>query len=417
MKDTRILTMVILIALIVVIFISALNNLQNTEKQSNSNSIKEIEVDDKLSKTDLVWETYYGGGFWYDEVIKVTKKDAVRVSTGIDGGWYGARTTFPAVDFSNKAISFSVRVHNWDELQRLTLVLASDDGFEHYYAFNIKNYFAKPASGEWIRVVVEPSYFELVEGGPEWSEITGMALRVIPVEGMSTKVWFDDFAFVNKKLSGPVITMTFDDGFASNIEAARLMRGYGYVGSAYIIPEFIGTENYLNQVDIDELAGFGWDIGGHGKDNLVLLEPSEVDTHLATMYAYLKEKGYKGGEHYVYPNGGYNLSVRSQVLEYFISARTIDGFSQPLTEINRSTVNAYTVSSSTSISEVINYVERAINDRSWLIIVWHDLNDNPMSDVEYRYEDFKFLLEYLSKQEVEVLSYSEAYNRFSDLVR
>jgi peptidoglycan/xylan/chitin deacetylase (PgdA/CDA1 family) len=359
------------------------------------------------------WWPYYGGGAGVDRVI-TQDGWSLRVSTAGDGGWYGARAAFPATDLSDDSIRFSFRAHNWDEVERVMVLFASDSEFTDYYGINLKNYFARPVSGEWIEVILDPSEFEAIEGAPTWSSVNEVAVRVVPVPGVSTRVWFDEFGTVSEHERVAMVSHTFDDGFASVMDAAAIMDLYGQRGTAFIIPEFLETEGYLTQAEVDELANQGWDISGHGKDNLTELVPPDVDTHLAAMYAYLESNGYDGREHFAYPNGAYTESVQSQVLEYFTSARSIDGFHQPPELILPQNVNAITVSSSTPVTDVIAEIDRARETGTWLILVWHDFTPEPERDVEYHISDFEFVVEHLAAQEdIEVLPYSEAFSRLT----
>lgn len=360
---------------------------------------------------ELEWGALYGGGFGYDSVIKTKDLPAVRIATKADGGWFGAEAVLPSVNLENKSLAFSFRLQDWKDLQRLALIISSDDNYENSAIFNLTNFFAHPEAGEWISVNVEFSYFEALEGEVDFEDIKKLAIRVIPKEGISTRVWFDDFAFLEKENREAVISLTFDDGFLSNVEAAKLMNNYGYIGTAFIIPEFIGTENYLTEDNLEELRELQWEIGGHGKTDLTTLFPEEADTSLASTFSFLENRKFKGRENFAYPNGGYNEVNKSQVLEYFSSARTIDGFSQPTTALEESKINALTVSSSTSISQVLETVDQAKADGSWLILVWHDFTENPQLDIEYRMEDFEILLNYLKRNEVEVLPYGEALQK------
>ena len=383
-------------------------------KYYSEHGVRELHIGDIFNQqevktnTSLNWKAYYGGGFGLDKVITESQK-SVRISTGIDGEWYGARADLPNIDMSNQAISFWVQAYDWNELDRLVIIFSSDSEFKNYYSLNLKNYFAKPASREWIEVVIEPSAFQVGEGNPDWKNIESIALRVVPIEGVMTRVWFDEFAFIDKSEREAIISMTFDDGFASTLDMAKLMKDHNYIGTAFIIPEFLGKENYLDQTEVDSLAGMGWEIAGHGKDNLTELNPVEIDTALAEMDRYLKEKNYQGREHFAYPNGGYNQYVESLVSAYFTSARTIDGFSQPQVKVYPSHVNAITISSSTPVTAIIDQIDQAVKDKTWLILVWHDFNSNPVKDVEYLSEDFNFVLNYLSNNNIKVLPYGHVY--------
>jgi hypothetical protein len=130
------------------------------------------------------------------------------------------------------------------------------------------------------------------------------------------------------------------------------------------------------------------------------------------MYDYLYQNNYKGREHFAYPNGGYDASNLSQVMEYFTTGRSIDGFAQPQGFIVPSSINAVTISSHTSLQKIEQRIDKAIADGSWLVLVWHDIVENePEKDVEYSKEKFQTVIDMLKNKGVEVLPFSDAYTK------
>ncbi len=356
------------------------------------------------------WTPYYGGGAGVDTVV--AREDwSLRISTGVDGGWYGAKAVIVDSDFSNSSIAFSVQAYDWGEVEEVLVMFSSDDDLNNYYGIDLKEHFVNPVSGEWMDIVLDKTEFKVIEGRPKWSNVTNMAVKVIPVEGIPTRVWFDEFSQVPAIRSKAIITLAFDDGFASVMEVEKLMNNYEMRGTVYVVPEYLDNDNHLSQVQIDQLAKKGWDISGHGKGDLTELTAPEVDAQLALMRSYLAAGGYQGSEHFAYPEDGYNDSVKSQVLEYFESSRTINGLQQTPEYIYPVAVNAVAVSASTPASEVIALINRAIENDTWLILVWHDLNTEPINDTGYNIEDFAWVVNYIAKSGVEVLPYSLAYER------
>jgi len=58
-----------------------------------------------------------------------------------------------------------------------------------------------------------------------------------------------------------ILTITFDDGYDEQIEAARLMARHGFRGTAYVMPDQIGTFGYLRLEDLRTLRDeLGWDV-------------------------------------------------------------------------------------------------------------------------------------------------------------
>jgi peptidoglycan/xylan/chitin deacetylase (PgdA/CDA1 family) len=367
----------------------------------------------KPEELSLVWKPYYGGGAGIDQAITVNDS-SLRISTGSREGWYGARSVLPETAKGPNSISFAYRFENWEDTSRVMLLISSGDDFTNYFGINLQNYFAEPPGGEWRQVVIDRSAFEVIEGAPRWDTITDIAVRVVPKPGIATRVWIDDIQFHTVQRNQPIITFTFDDGHDSVMDAKSIMSQYGMRGTAYVIPEFLGTEGYMKQLEIDELATSGWDISGHGKKNLLKLSSVEADADLAQTYLYLVEHDYQGRQHYAYPNGGYSQSTQSLALEYFESARTIDGFAQPPELLYRQNVNAVTISVGTPVEAIVAEIERAKQEGTWLILVWHDFSDQPEIDYEYHLDDFEWLVEYVAKEELEVLPYSEAYARVQE---
>lgn len=62
--------------------------------------------------------------------------------------------------------------------------------------------------------------------------------------------------------------LTFDDGHISNLHAARVMAGLGFVGYFYLLKDnSLERDDYLNEGDIKELARLGHRFGVHGKNH------------------------------------------------------------------------------------------------------------------------------------------------------
>lgn len=361
------------------------------------------------SRLQLDYGPIYQGGMAIDRVV-AQSGEALRITADKADEWFGATAPLPIGMQSVGAISMTIRVEDWQQVDRLLIGFLSNDGQDGYFGINLTNYFARPGNNEWRKVVLDRSAFSVLEGEPEWGSVTDMVIRVVPKTDTKTRVWVDDVRFyevVDDRSA--IVTFTFDDGFASVVDANTILSQFGMRGTAYVIPEFLGKDGYLTQSNVDSLASAGWDIGGHGSKNLVELSTVEVRDELVRMHTYLQEHGFQGGEHFAYPNGGYNPAVQSLVLERFTSARTIDGFSQSPEKILPESVNAITISSSTPVTEIIAEIDKAVKNGTWLILVWHDLSPSPQLSYEYRRDDFAWIVRYLASKEVAVLPYSEAY--------
>lgn len=61
---------------------------------------------------------------------------------------------------------------------------------------------------------------------------------------------------------------TFDDGNASDVEAARRMRKRGVTGSFFVLMGRLGAPGYLTRDEIGEMLALEMEIGLHGRDHV-----------------------------------------------------------------------------------------------------------------------------------------------------
>lgn len=71
--------------------------------------------------------------------------------------------------------------------------------------------------------------------------------------------------------------MTFDDGHASNLAAARMLAEVGGSADFFINPSTTGTPNHLSWPELREMAALGMSIQSHGFHHRYLDELSEAD--------------------------------------------------------------------------------------------------------------------------------------------
>ena len=72
------------------------------------------------------------------------------------------------------------------------------------------------------------------------------------------------------------IMLTFDDGSESIVtNALPIMQKYNFTGTAYIVYNYVGIQNYMNPDQIRELYASGWEIGSHSLSHADLTQRSD----------------------------------------------------------------------------------------------------------------------------------------------
>jgi peptidoglycan/xylan/chitin deacetylase (PgdA/CDA1 family) len=132
-----------------------------------------------------------------------------------------------------------------------------------------------------------------------------------------------------------VVSLTFDDGIATQMTAKSLLAKYGMNGTFFIVDGWVGTDPYfMNWSQVDSLAAAGNEIGGHTVDHPFLagLTYAQQQHEICDDAATLRARGYLVTT-FAYPHGsGVSYpDVRSLITQCgFHAARAVGGLYGPL---------------------------------------------------------------------------------------
>lgn len=355
------------------------------------------------------WTNFFAtGSYNTDTTDYVSGVSSLRLE--ISSALSGARWIQGPTSFSNKGIRIRFKAENWSLLTEFSIRMFTDVGLTEGFILNLRNYFATPNNGEWYDVVFPRSAFEQVNVAGDWSTI-----RTCYVRGNSasnTKVWVDTIELVPDVLSGGVVTVSFDDSFTDNItEGASYMSTKDIRGSAFIMPDQLGTTNYMTEAQIDQLHDLGWGIGGHHITNMRSVSTATAEGYIKDTKDWLAARGYRGSDHFAWPEGSYNEALMDICRKYFSTARTIDGFNQPLGMAIDMKVNSRTISNVTTLAAIKAMIDEATANNEWLILNFHKIVTTPTVDVEYSRANFRSVIDYLVTQGTKTLPYHEVVEK------
>lgn len=122
----------------------------------------------------------------------------------------------------------------------------------------------------------------------------------------SDKNALSKIAFLHKK---PII-FTFDDGYADAYsQALPILKKYQMTATFYIIRNYVGKDNYMNQTQIDALEKEGFEIGSHTLSHPDLTKIGLDDAR--TQIFDSRQNAFT----FCYPGGKYNTTTVEQVQE------------------------------------------------------------------------------------------------------
>ena len=129
-----------------------------------------------------------------------------------------------------------------------------------------------------------------------------------------------------------VVSITFDDGFASQMRAAPILRHYGVHATFYVNSELLNAANRLTFAQIRALAAAGNEIGGHTSDHtsLISVDAAEGTRQVCNDRVALSRIIGRAPRSFAYPYGASNRATE-RLVEHcgYSSARIVGGLTCP----------------------------------------------------------------------------------------
>src|SRR5205807_263840 len=165
----------------------------------------------------------------------------------------------------------------------------------------------------------------------------GLSLRTAAIPISLVLIALLALPTVSRARAETVVTLTFDDGIATQTTARSLLNQYGMHGTFFIISGLVGSSSYyMTWPQVDALATDGNEIGGHTVDHMRLadLTLDQQRHEICDDAATLRGRGYAVTS-FAYPHGsGASLpAVRSLLQECgYHDARGVGDLRGPLCE-------------------------------------------------------------------------------------
>lgn len=153
----------------------------------------------------------------------------------------------------------------------------------------------------WGDMLITPQLFE-----KQLQYLQSHDYKVVSVEELSER-------FRTNQEVKNCVAVTFDDGYVNNYLCAfPLLQKYNATATFYVIKNAIGTSNYMNEKQIEQMLKAGMKIGSHTMThrNLTEIDPGELQRELAGSKMLLGQLFEDlVVESISYPNGAYNDEV------------------------------------------------------------------------------------------------------------
>ena len=111
--------------------------------------------------------------------------------------------------------------------------------------------------------------------------------------------------------------------------------------------------------------------------DLSTLSATQLTRELRDSKSYLQQVLGTPINYFATPYGAYNTSVLTEINKYYSVHRTVDAGYNSKDNFDVSRLKVQNVLSTTSAAEVRQWVDKAYEERTWLILVLHRVANNP----------------------------------------
>ncbi len=225
------------------------------------------------------------------------------------------------------------------------------------------------------------------------------------------------------------VSFTFDDGGSSTLlKAAPTLAQYGYSGTSYITTSCVGMTAVPNKCPADTgipymtwsqiktlQNNYGWEIGSHSVTHPLLTEINtrKLEQEVANSKAALVAQGINPTS-FATPYGDWNDKVVAAIAKHYTNHRPFHDTGYNTWPHNNYVLRVQQVQAGVSVETVKGYIDQAAADKTWLILVFHDIQDSPSTDPEdYQFSttDLNAVAAYVKSKNIAVTNVSDGLVR------
>jgi peptidoglycan/xylan/chitin deacetylase (PgdA/CDA1 family) len=260
------------------------------------------------------------------------------------------------------------------------------------------DYYKATAASRVLAAVTTASgtvdYIELPQALPEadWKQYKGVF--TMPPDGVDVSIYHlldrngtlltDDYAVSPYSLAGfsrGLVSLTFDDGWRNiYTNALPLLRKYGFASTQYVLAGKADDPEYMTTDMMAEFRGSGSEIASHTvtHPHLTQITSTCMRAEVADSQEYLRNAfGASAAADFAPPYGEFDESVLQAAREFYRSSRSTQVGFNARNSTDVYDIKVQNVENTTTTADVRRWVETAYRERTWLVLVYHEVDAQP----------------------------------------
>lgn len=212
----------------------------------------------------------------------------------------------------------------------------------------------------------------------------------------------------------PAVCINFDDGYESIFtKAFPIMQERKIRATSYIVTSWVGQEGMVTWDECRMLNSAGWDLGSHSHTHpdLTTLSGAQIDKELTTCRDLLIAHDLPRAAGFVaYPYGTNNELVQARMeANNMILGRAVISHYLTSPPNFKYTIEARNIARTTTLADAKRYIDNAIAGGQIISLLFHNLAENPVEDIDWSVDDFKELMDYIVLKQIQPLTITQ-YN-------
>lgn len=281
----------------------------------------------------------------------------------------------------------------------MTLYLMEDLDFANYYEFNLREVLKEGAN----QLVINKKDFQIGSGTPKWNEICAIRIEYGTDKGVVSTLTLNEISTYD---ASPMCSIWFDDGWKNTYtDALPIMKEKNIKGILSVVGSYVDCPAYVSGDELAEIYNSGWDLVNHTDDHkdLTKLSTEEVRSEIISGYDYLESHGFtRAAGNVVPPYCATNEETDEVLSTVALTSRVIPSKYNYLPVTDPYHLGFREVFSDTSPETAMQWIDEAIDNDLWLVLLFHSIDSTTDSEQEYTKENFQKIINYLYEKQSEI---------------